>query len=371
MVLIFIAVILGVFIFLNLKRPKPTDTVEDIKVSYVGTETQLQRNKWSTAALLATYPLLMAAMAFILASIFSGDSGAGATLFWLFLAILVIWTGISYFTYTKTIRRHTMSRPIERSENRRIYDLLENLCISCGMDMPQLCVIEDDYLNAFASGIKKEDYTVSLTRGLINNLTDEELEGVIAHELMHIRNGDAKLNTLSMVLNGVFSTISGTAQRCTTGLFKKLKTVRVNQLRDPGAALAIHCGMFFAAIFAFCLSLYTAVVTNCAAIMHFAISRKREFMADAGAAQMTGNTMALANALRKISGNDYIASVKNAEVASMFISNPCVNISAAEAPGVMTLRAKLNAKVRRFFFVDELAMTHPDIRVRIKILEQI
>ena len=105
-----------------------------------------------------------------------------------------------------------MQQPIQnllqRNENKRVYNLVENLCISTGMTMPEVKIIEDDSLNAFASWINSKTFSVSLSRGIINKLNDEELEAVIAHELTHIRNRDVRLLIISIVFVGIFAFIS-------------------------------------------------------------------------------------------------------------------------------------------------------------------
>jgi len=104
------------------------------------------------------------------------------------IVIVGIWFLIAYFSNTSIIKSATGARTLTRKENMRIYNLVENLCMSKGMEMPIINIIEDSSLNAYASGINKNTYTVALTRGIINKLNDDELEGVIAHELAHIRN---------------------------------------------------------------------------------------------------------------------------------------------------------------------------------------
>lgn len=99
-----------------------------------------------------------------------------------------IWFLIAYFANTSIINAATGARPLERKENKRVYNLVENLCMSQGMPMPKINIINDDSLNAYASGINKKSYTVTLSKGIIEKLNDEELEAVIAHELSHIRN---------------------------------------------------------------------------------------------------------------------------------------------------------------------------------------
>ena len=106
---------------------------------------------------------------------------------------VVIWFVIAYFCNTKMIQKSTGAVPLMRRENPRVYNIVENLCMTCGMDMPKVNVIDDPQLNAFASGIDKNSYTVTVTTGLLDRLDDRELAGVIGHELTHIRNRDTRL----------------------------------------------------------------------------------------------------------------------------------------------------------------------------------
>ena len=115
-----------------------------------------------------------------------------------------IWFIIAWFFHNSMIRMATGSEPLSRMENKRVYNLVENLCISKGMKTPHIYIIEDDSLNAFASGINENTFSVSLSRGIIEKLNDDELEGVIAHELSHILNRDVRLMIISIIFVGHF-----------------------------------------------------------------------------------------------------------------------------------------------------------------------
>src|SRR5699024_410248 len=135
----------------------------------------------------------------------------------------------AYFTNTTIINKTAGSHTLSRKENMRVYNLTENLCMSVGMKMPKLRIIESQALNAFASGINQNSYTVTLTRGIIDTLEDDELEGVIAHELSHIRNHDVKLLIVSIIFVGIFAFIMRMALRG----FIPTRTSRNNK-RDNG-----------------------------------------------------------------------------------------------------------------------------------------
>jgi heat shock protein HtpX len=246
-----------------------------------------------------------------------------------------LWFLIAYFANGAMIRAATKSHTLERKENMRVYNLVENLCMSKGMKMPKVHIIESDALNAFASGINQRTYTVTLTRGIINELNDEELEGVIAHELMHIRNGDVKLLIVSIIFVGIMSFVVQVAFR---SLLYGSVGRRSDDKKSDGRVMII---ILLVSLVAYLLTI----------LFKFALSRKREFMADAGAAEMTKNPRALAAALRKISGNHKVDHVKSDDLEQMFIQNE-------------------PEKAMGFISLGGLFSTHPPIQKRIQMLEQ-
>ena len=208
--------------------------------------------------------------------------------------------------------------------------------MSQGMPMPKINIINDDSLNAYASGINKKSYTVTLSKGIIEKLNDEELEAVIAHELSHIRNHDVRLLIISIVFVGIFSMLAQIALR--SAYYSSFTRKRDDK---GGAALILLLTMLVAVVGYFF-----------AILMRFAISRKREYLADAGSAEMTKNPLALASALRKISADPDIEAVKREDVAQLFIQHPGKQATSALS-GLSGLFA-----------------THPPIEKRIQILEQ-
>ena len=186
-------------------------------MKYFGLQSQISRNNRNSVIILILFPvvfLVLTWLFFFLTSLgesryFLADqeqvnlipainSKFIRTIPWITIGVL-IWFSIAWFSHTSMINNATGSKPLERKENKRIYNLVENLCIAAGMQMPKVNIIEDDSLNAFASGINQNTYTVSLSRGIINKLNDQELEAVIAHELTHIRNRDVRLLIISII----------------------------------------------------------------------------------------------------------------------------------------------------------------------------
>jgi len=191
-------------------------------MEYIGLQKQLSKNNFRSILLLIAFPVLLIGLLWFgifLLGTYSGEMdiySINSSFFLIAPFVLIavgLWFLIAFLSHSSMIKRATSSKPLTRKENMRIYNLVENLCMSVGMQTPKINIIEDDSLNAFASGISKKSYTVSFSRGIINKLNDDELKGVIAHELTHIRNGDVKLLIVSIVFVGIFSFIAQAAFR--------------------------------------------------------------------------------------------------------------------------------------------------------------
>ena len=305
-------------------------------MSYIGIQQQIIRNNTKTTLYLLAFPLLLLAGTYAVLYFVNGQDIQATNQHFLqaipFVLIGVsIWFLISYFFNTQMIQTATHSQPLQRRENMRVYNLTENLCMSVGMTMPKLYIIESEALNAFASGINEKTYAVTLTRGIINTLNDQELEGVIAHELTHIRNRDVRLLIVTIVFVGIFSTIASLAFH---GLLNSSLLSSRRKDEKGGGAVVIMVVIIVAAVIYFLSILFK-----------LALSRSREYMADAGAVELTRNAPALASALRKISGHSTIDEIRNDEVKELFI----------------------DYKAKGFF---SMFATHPPINKRIQVLEQ-
>mgnify|MGYP002624469468 CR=1 FL=1 len=318
-------------------------------MQYVGIHTQQVRNNIRSMLLLCCFPLLVVAMVWLFWVILSHDpntdtfdlaSANAMTLDCLpmVLGIVAVWFLIAYFINDSLIRNATQSRPLERRENMRVYNIVENLCIAGGMPMPKVYIVDADQLNAYASGISESTYAVTVTRGLLNALNDRELAGVIGHELTHIRNRDTRLLIVSIVFVGIFSMIAQIAFR---SFLYAPRSSRRNDKNGGGAVVVMLLVMVLAAI-----AYFFAMLTR------FAISRKREYMADAGGAELCGDPLALASALRKISRNPGLDDVGRSDVAQLFICRP----------------DELKENLFESAF-SSLFSTHPDVKNRIAILE--
>ncbi len=311
-----------------------------MSMKYVGLASQIRKNNTNSVLLLLAFPVMLLGMLFLLVYFTQSEHKEDPVQLFFQAAPFVagaigLWFLIAWAGHSTMIKMATGSKPLERKENKKVYNLLENLCISQGMAMPKLFIIEDDSLNAFASGISQNTFAISLSRGIINKLNDEELEGVIAHELTHIRNRDVRVLIISIIFVGIFAFLAELAFRSIrfAGSGKKSKD-------SKGAG-----GIILIAIVITALAYFLSI------LLRFGISRKREYLADAGGAEMTKKPYALASALRKISNDPMIEAVESRDVAQLFIDNP-------------------KPSVHKSVSWDNLFATHPPIEKRISLLEQ-
>jgi heat shock protein HtpX len=321
-------------------------------MKYFGLQSQIRKNNTNSVLILLMFPIVFFGLTWLFffftslgnSQYFSQEQGQYSiipvinsnffrTIPWITIGV-VVWFIIAWFSHTAMINKATGSQPLERKENKRIYNLVENLCISAGMQMPKVNIIPDDSLNAFASGVNPKSYTLSLSSGIINKLNDQELEAVIAHELTHIRNRDVRLLIISIIFVGIFAFISET-------MFRSMRFGSLSRGKKGSGGVSMIVAMLLALVGYLVASLF-----------RFALSRKREYLADAGSAELTRNPLALASALRKISVDPTIEAVKRNDVAQMFIENPQKELKNSSAS------------------FSTLFATHPPIQKRIEILEQ-
>ena len=293
-----------------------------------GLQTHIWNNNWKTVLLMAGFPVLLLLLTYALFLLFAGLTGtfvgndptigyfiwAGDALAdaWPFaIAGAILWFGIAYAFYQTIIDAATGAKKVERKEEPKLYNLLENLCISRGITMPALRIMETDALNAFATGLHKGQYSITVTRGLMTALNDEELEAVLAHELTHIRNADVRLLIIAVIFVGIFSFVGEMGFRSLRFGGAGGSSRRSSGGRDSGGGAVIAIIVALVII---------GVAYALAIVIRFALSRRREYLADAGAVELTKNPDAMISALQKISGNANVNAPS--EVREMFIENP-------------------------------------------------
>ena len=294
----------------------------------VGLRTHIWNNNLKSLVLLAGFPVLLLLIAYagVLGAMAIGavsvpghrlgSEPLGAQLIYAaqFLPGLIpwvllgaaIWFAIAWLGYQGMIDAATGARRVERSDEPELYNLLENLCISRGLTMPALRIIETPGRNAFATGLSRERASITVTRGLIQALDRDELEAVLAHELTHVRNYDVRLLVIAVIFVGIFSLLAEIGAR---GLFRgsaaRMGGARRGKSGNAGALILIAIVII-------------ALAYALALVIRFTLSRRREYMADAGAVELTKNPDAMIAALRKVSASPQVQRAPR-EVRQMFL----------------------------------------------------
>jgi len=241
---------------------------------------------------------------------------------------------LSYWHSDKIVLRITHAQPIKKEDNPELYRLVENLCITAGLPLPKICILPEGQPNAFATGRDENHAVIAITGGLLEKLERVELEGVIAHELSHIGNRDILLGTVVVVLVGIIALVSNWFLRITFwggGL-------RRRDSRDSLGLLILILGLLAAVL-----------APIAASLIRLAISRKREFLADASGALLTRYPEGLARALEKISSDQTPMKTANNSTAHLFISSP------------------FKGEQRKSWFT-RIFMTHPPVEERTRAL---
>ena len=287
--------------------------------------TQAESNSRKTWLLVTGFLILIIFVGWLFSYYFQNQ---GILIFAVIFSILTSF--FSYWYSDKVILALTKAKPIEKKDNPELYRIVENLCITAGLPLPKIYILEETQPNAFATGRNKNHAVIAVTRGLLEKLERPELEGVIAHELSHIGNKDMLLQTIIVILAGIVAMLSN--------FFLRISYFGSGRRRDSGSSILIIGGII-AAILA----------PIAATLIRLAISRKREFLADASGSLLTRYPEGLARALEKISNDPHPLRVANDSTNHLYIASP------------------LRGEEKTSWF-HKLFMTHPPVEERIKIL---
>ncbi|MDP3406086.1 MAG: M48 family metallopeptidase [Brevundimonas sp.] len=307
----------------------------------VGLQTHIWANNTRTILLLAGFPVMLVGVIFGIQLIGMGvgllpnsggtleqDIGLAVSMLAgtipLALLVAAIWFAIAFFGNQAIVDGLTGARKVERSVEPQIYNLLENLAISRGLRTPTLRIIEKPELNAYASGLREGQYSVTVTRGLIEALDRDEMEAVLAHELTHVINKDVRTMVIASIFAGIITVLAEL-------VFRSLFYVRSGRRDNKNGGPLLLIG-FVIALIGFALAI----------VIRLMLSRTREFVADAGAVELTKNPDAMISALRKVSGHSQLKAPD--ELQGMFLDN------------------------QKEGFIDSLFATHPPIDKRIEAL---
>ena len=286
-------------------------------------------NRWRTVLLVVAFTAIIALLGYFVGEYFYPGGGLAVLPFALALSLGSAFT--SYFAGDRIVLAQSQARELAPNEETELHNVVETLAIGLGIPVPKLYVIEDSAPNAFATGRDPRHASVVVTRGLIDKMDRTELEGVIAHELSHVGNRDIRVMLLVTILVGTVALLAD-------WMWRSMFWGR-GRGRDRGGGNAII------AVAAIVLAILTPII---ATLIQLAVSRQREYLADASGALLTRYPPGLASALRKIAADREVLEVANKATASLYIANPL-----KDAPT----------------FLDHLFDTHPPIEERIKRLE--
>ncbi len=289
---------------------------------------QIDSNKRKSVILMMLFIAVFIALGYVFDYVW-GTPGMYSGV-WIAIIISLVMTSVSYFSGDKIALSVSGAKQISKAENSYLYNMVENLCITAGAPMPKLYIIEDSAINAFATGRKPELASIAVTRGAIEKLANEELEGVLAHELSHVKNYDIRFMMLVAVMVGAIAIMSDIFLR--SRLFGR----RDSDSKGNAGAILMIVGIV--------LAILSPLIAE---LIKLAISRKREYLADASGSLLTRYPEGLARALEKIAQENQPMRSASKATAHLFIASP---FSGKKITGLFS--------------------THPPIEDRIKQLRQ-
>lgn len=293
------------------------------------------KNKRKTAAIVTVFTIFIGVIVYSIAYIFSEGSFFAFTIAMIFAIASSIG---AYYNCDKVVLSMSNASPATFEQNQRMIENLEGLCIAAGLPVPKLYIVEDSAPNAFATGRDPEHAVICVTTGLLDKLNDYELEGVLAHELSHIKNFDIRLQTVITVMVGFVTILADIFLRMG---FRSSRRKSDNDSSSGVEVVIAIIGLIFLVI--------SPIVAQLIKLM---LSRNREYLADSSAVELTRNPQGLIDALIKISGDQEPLEVANKSTANLYICNPFKGQDAQS-------------------FLNKLFATHPPIEERINALRNI
>jgi len=295
---------------------------------------QIARNRRLSWLLMGVVVALFALVGYVFGLAWTGEQYGGLGLLGVFGVVAIAWSIIGYYTGDKMVLAVSGAHQVTHAEEPRLYNVVEEMTIAAGLGQPPaVYVVEDPALNAFATGRDPAHSAVAVTRGLLERLDREELQGVVAHEMSHIRNYDIRFATLVGILVGVIALVADFFLRST---FFGMGRRRGGDSGGGSAPIVL-------------VALVLAIVAPlAAAAVQFAISRRREYLADASGVELTRNPLGLARALHEIAADPRQLGAANRATAHLYIENP----------------------LRRRRASGPLFATHPPVEERIAVLLQ-
>ncbi|MBU0577392.1 zinc metalloprotease HtpX [Patescibacteria group bacterium] len=270
---------------------------------------QISANKRNTAILLFIFIAFFIGIGYVFGFVYTEDQNSAIGFMGVFGIIAIIYAIISYFAAGKITLAISHAKEIKKSDNPTLYRTVENLSIAAGLPTPKIYLIDDTALNAFATGRDPNHAAVAITKGLLDKLEKVELEGVMAHELSHVKNYDIRMQSVTVALIGMIALLSDIFLR---SMFYSGRSRSRSNSKGNGILLIVGIA----------LAILSPIIAK---LMHLAISRQREYLADASAAMITRYPQGLVRALEKISADTEPLEVANKATAHLYIENPLRN----------------------------------------------
>ncbi len=304
--------------------------------------TLISANKRNSWLLIFLFLLIFVGIGLLIGMVWGGGEWHfGAVVAIIAAAVAFVMSMASYFGGSSALLAMSRAKQISKSDDPQLFNVVEELSLAAGIPMPKVYLINDTAMNAFATGRDPRHAAVAITTGLRNRLNRDELQGVLAHELSHIRHYDILYATLISVMVGVLVLLCDVFLR---SLWYGAGTRRGRRSRKSGGgAQAILL------IVAILLAILAPILAR---IIHMAISRQREYLADAGSVELTRNPHGLASALTKLSGDREVLEVANRATAPLYIVHPIKKFE-ARAKGVLNTHPPIKDRVQRI-----LSLTH-------------
>ncbi len=287
---------------------------------------EIAKNRRKSFILLILFSIFTVLICYFIGAAWFG-SGLGGLIFGFVISLIM--SLVSFYTGDKVVLSSVGAKEVSRDEYPVLYNVTEELCIAAGIPMPKIYVVPDPSPNAFATGRNLENAKIAVNEGLLKILNREELQGVIAHELSHIKNNDIMFATIVSVLLGMIIILSTVFRRTFWWGGR-------DRDREGGGVILVLIGLLLAIL-----------APIAAKLIQLSLSRSREYLADASAALITRNPLGLAGALRKLSDTKVVTRTANDAVSPLYIAEPFKGID-----------------------VKTLFSTHPPIEERIKRLEE-
>jgi len=293
----------------------------------------IARNKRNSALLILLFVLFFIGLGLLIGMVWGGDWQFGAVVAVIAAVVAFFLTLASYYGGSSALLGMSQAREIRKADDPQLFNVIEELCIAGGMPMPRIYVIDDTAMNAFATGRDPEHAAVAITAGLRQKLSRDELQGVMAHELSHVRHRDILFATLMAVMVGVLVMLCDVFLRSLWW-----GGGRRSRRRSGGGAAQL-----ILVVIALVLAIIAPILAR---IIHMAMSRQREYLADAGAVELTRNPLGLAGALAKISNDPEVLEVANRATAPLYIVHPIKKFE-ARASSVFSTHPPIRERIER------------------------